>query len=73
MEYALISHKAKIDGICMTAYGMAIYKCGILFRMIEDLSTNRKATQEFIDLLNKEKPEMVHIDDIVEDFCLEYS
>lgn len=73
MEYALISHKSEVDGISFTEYGMAIYKCGILFRMIEALSTNRKATQGLIDLLNKEKPEPVHIDDIVEDFCLEYT
>lgn len=71
MEYALISHKSKINGISLTEYGMAIYKCGILFRIIEDISTNRLATEQLIDILNSEKPDLIHIDDIVEDFCIE--
>lgn len=73
MEYALISHKSEVDGISFTGYGMAIYKCGILFRIIEDISTNLIATEKFIGILNDEKPELIHIDDIVEDFCIEYA
>ncbi len=73
MEYALISHKSEVDGISFTGYGLKIYKCGILFRIIEDISTNLIATKRFIDILNEEKPDPIHIDDIVEDFCLEYA
>lgn len=73
MEYAIISHKSEVDNVCMTTYGMAIYKCGILFRMIEDISTNLCATQSLIDILNQENPEPIHLDDIVEDFCFEYA
>ncbi len=73
MVYALISHKSEVDGISLTEYGMAIYKCGILFRIIEDISTNLIATEKLIDILNEEKPELIHLDDIVEDFCLEFT
>lgn len=73
MVYNLISHRLLIDGVSVTAYGIAIYKREILFRVIENMSTDLSATQSFIDILNEEKPELIHIDDIVEDFCLEYT
>ncbi len=73
MEYALISHTSEADGISLTEYGMAIYKSGIIFRIIEDISLNRLATERLIYILNEENPDPIHIDDIVEDFCIEYA
>ena len=70
MVYDIISHCSQVNGAAVTEYGMAIYRRGVLFRVIEDLSTDYGATQKLIDILNEENPDIVHIDDIVEDFCI---
>ncbi len=73
MEYNVISHSTEVDDISTTLYGISILHNDLLIYLFEDISTDYVAIQNFVIMLNEEKPELVHINDIIEDFCIEHS
>lgn len=73
MEYNVISHSTEVDDISTTLYGISILHNDLLIYLFEDISTDYVAIQNFVIMLNEEKPELIHINDIIEDFCIEHS
>lgn len=53
-----------------TSYGIDILKDCKPIRIIKDVSPNKKKLQKLVFLLNKLQPDLLHIDDIIEDFLV---
>lgn len=73
MKYNIISHSIKVDDISTTLYGISVLQNDLLIYLFEDISADYVAIQKFVIILNEEKPELIHINDIIEDFCIEHS
>lgn len=57
-----------------TAYGLDIYnaKTEKLIRSIKDICLKKEHLEALIAKCNKLQPNLIHIDDIIEDFLTEY-
>jgi len=70
----MISYKMRCDQLKnedigrYIAFGIDIFQDGNPIRRIRDVSTNEKKLQKLISLLNILQLDMIHIDDIIEDF-----
>lgn len=61
--YQMISGSYCIEGISYTGYGI---RCGDL--VLEDITCDKAAMQELVQMCNDEGLETVHLTDIIEDF-----
>lgn len=67
--YLKFSHYIKIEKMRVKTYGIAVISAkGLVIR--RDMSTDGKAVKELVKRMNEDKIELVHLDDIIEDFYL---
>lgn len=52
------------------SFGINIVKDSEPIRVIKDVSPNEKKLRELVSLLNRLQPDLIHIDDIIEDFIV---
>ena len=68
MKYYAFLHFAKIENRIVKTYGIAVVENKKIIRKIKDVSTDRKAIMRFVKNLNTSQIELVHLDDVIEDF-----
>ena len=68
MKYVVFPHYVKIENIKIKTYGIMVTKLFIPIKVFKDISTDYKAIRNLVKRLNDGKVELVHVDDIIEDF-----
>ncbi len=67
----MITYKLRIDTISnektYTAYGVEVFENDQGIKSYPDLFVDYDKALKFVDLLNSEKLELVHIEDVIED------
>ncbi len=67
----MITYKLRIDTISnektYTAYGIDVFKNNQVIKSYPDLFIDCNKAQNFVHLLNSEKLELVHLEDVLED------
>lgn len=66
MEYGVIKEKnISCEGESYISYGIRCINTG---RVVTDVTTNYTKITEFVELLNKENLDEIHLMDVIEDF-----
>lgn len=73
MKYDIVSRSMEVNNISTTSYGISVLYNDSLIYQVEDISTDYVAIQNFVIILNEENPELIHLNDIIEDFCIAHS
>ena len=68
-SYRIIEEK----GALRAEYGIALLKNGAEGARVPKISENRRDIEELTALLNEQKKEQCHFEDIVEDYLTEFS
>ncbi|MBQ8766982.1 MAG: hypothetical protein IJZ16_09270 [Clostridia bacterium] len=68
MKYVMFPHCVRIENKIIKTYGIAVFQNKSLIRFIKDVSTDRKAVKQLVKDMNEYQIELVHIDDVLEDF-----
>ena len=71
MKYVLFRHFTKIENDIIKTHGIVVFNKLVPVRVVKDISTDYEAVRELVSNLNNEKVELVHLDDILEDFLFE--
>ena len=71
MKYVVFPHNVKIENKKVNTYGIVVIRRVIPIRVMKDISTDYKTVCNLAKRLNNGKVELVHIDDIIEDFFFE--
>lgn len=69
LEYRTIQYKAAATN----EYGVALYDCGKMLRCVPRISVCRKDMEQLTALLNEEKVEPCHFEDIIEDYLTDFT
>ena len=68
MKYVAFLHFARIEKKIVKTYGIAVIENKKCIRIIKDISMDRNAVKRFVKDLNDSQIELVHLDDVIEDF-----
>lgn len=68
MNYIVVPHHVKIENKKIKTYGIIVINKFIPIKVFKDISTGHKAIRKLVKRLNEAKVELVHVDDIIEDF-----
>lgn len=68
MKYIMLPHYIKIDNKCIKTYAIAAIKKCIIVKIAKDVSTDKRAVSELIKRLNTRNVELIHLENIIEDF-----
>ena len=71
MKYVVFSHRVVIENDMVKTYGIVVVNKFVPVRVMKDISTNYKTVHKLAKKLNKGKVDLVHIDDVIEDFFFE--
>lgn len=70
MNYLLCKEKVKIEGHTVFTYGIKAYDNGVMIKHISDVSLNYHAVKNLVSDLNKYKVDIIHLEDVIEDFIV---
>lgn len=71
MHYRVYKHRIKIDGTDFETFGITAEDPDEGIKAdFPDLSSDLGAVKKLVNLMIEEKPEFVHLNDIIEDFIL---
>lgn len=68
MNYIVVPHHVKIENKKVKTYGIMVTNLFVPIKVFKDISTDYKAIQNLVKRLNDGKVELIHVDDIIEDF-----
>ena len=68
MNYIVVPHHVKIENKKVKTYGIMVTNLFIPIKVFKDISTDYKVIQNLVKRLNDGKVELIHVDDIIEDF-----
>ena len=68
MNYIVVPHHVKIENKKVKTYGIIVINKIIPIKVFKDISTDYKVIQNLVKRLNDGKVELIHVDDIIEDF-----
>lgn len=68
MKYIVFPHHVKVENKKIKTYGIIAINKIIPIKVIKDVSTDYEAIRKLVKRLNEAKVELVHVDDIIEDF-----
>ena len=68
MKYIMLPHYIKIDNKCIKTYAIAAIKKCIIVKIVKDVSTDKRAVRNIVKRLNAGKVELIHLENIIEDF-----
>ena len=68
MNYIVVPHHVKIENQKIKTYGIIVINKIIPIKVFKDISTDYKAIQNLVKRLNDGRVELIHVDDIIEDF-----
>lgn len=68
MNYIVVPHHVKIENKKVKTYGIIVINKIIPIKVFKDISTDYKAIQNLVKRLNDGRVELVHVDNIIEDF-----
>ena len=56
------------EGISIKTYGIAAYRKGRKLEQRKDVTTEKACLEHLVELCNREKLSLCHLDDVIEDF-----
>ena len=68
MNYVVFPHYVKIENKKIKTYGIMVTNQFVPIKFFKDISTDYRAIRKLVKRLNDGKVELVHVDDIIEDF-----
>ena len=68
MNYVVFPHYVKIENKKIKTYGIMVTNQFVPIKVFKDISTDYRAIRKLVKRLNDGKVELVHVDDIIEDF-----
>lgn len=68
MKYIAFPHYVKIESKKVKTYGIVVLQGIKLVKIVKDVTTDHKAVKQLVRNLNKYRIEIVHLDDVLEDF-----
>ena len=71
MKYVAMTHFTMIEKKIVKTYGIIVLKKRIPVKVVKDVSLDVKAVQDLVKRLNENEVELVHLFDVIEDFCFE--
>lgn len=70
MQYRAFSHTVTVEEITDTAYGIIVLENNIEIKRFYDLTFDEREIDRFVSTLNECKVELVHLEDVVDDFLI---
>lgn len=70
LQYTVIKNHMQNAIGTYDSFGMAVSDNGLIIKVFEDLTFIKDEIDALVDLCNNEQVELVHIDDVVENFLL---
>lgn len=64
----MIPHYIQIDNTYIKTYAIIAIKNCIIVKVVKDVSTDRKAVRDLVKRLNAGRVELIHLENIIEDF-----
>ena len=71
MKYFVFPHCVKIENNSGVTYGIVAMNGVVPAKIVKDVSTEYKTVRKLVKKLNLGHIELVHLDDIIEDFFFE--
>ena len=71
MKYIMLQHYIIIEDKRIKTYAIAAIKKCIVVKIVKDVSTDKKAVKNLVKSLNTGKVELIHLENIIEDFYCE--
>lgn len=71
MKYIMIPHYIRIDNKYVKTYAIAAINKYIVVKLVKDVSTDKRAVSDLVKRLNAGKVELIHLENIIEDFYCE--
>ncbi len=68
MKYFSFPHLTKIEEKRVKAYGIVVFDNAFYVKFVKDVTTDYNAIKHLVKDLNDYKIELVHLDDVIEDF-----
>lgn len=68
MRYVMFPHLTRIEEKTVKTYGVMCFNKFLCGKIVKDISTDRKSVRQFVRDLNDYQIELVHLDDVLEDF-----
>ena len=68
MKYIVFPHHVKVENKKIKTYGIIAINKIIPIKVIKDVSTDYEAIRKFVKGLNEDKVELVHLEDMLEDY-----
>lgn len=70
MKYIMFPHITKIEEKIVKTYGIVCFEKLFYRKIVKDVSTDRKATKRLVKDLNDYQVELIHLNDVIEDFLV---
>lgn len=71
MKYIMFPHYIRIDNKYIKTYAIVAIKKCVIVKIVKDVSTDRQAVKDLVKRLNAGKVELIHLENIIEDFYCE--
>lgn len=68
MNYIVVPHYVKIENKKIKTYGIMVTNQFVPIKVFKDISTDYRAIQNLVKRLNDGRVELIHVDNIIEDF-----
>ncbi len=68
MKYFMFPHLTKIEEKIVKSYGIVGFEKLFYGKIVKDITNDRNAIKHLVKDLNEYQLELVHLDDVIEDF-----
>lgn len=68
VKYVMLPHLIKIEEKTVKTYGIVVFEKPFYAKFVKDVSTDRESVKYLVKDLNDYKVEIVHLDEVIEDF-----
>ena len=68
MKYVMFPHLIKIEEKTVKTYGIIVFDKSFYVKIVKDISTDKADVKHLVKDLNDYQVELIHLDDIIEDF-----
>ncbi len=68
MKYVMFPHLTKIEEKTVKTYGIVGFEKLFYGKIVKDITNDRNAIKHLVKDLNNYQVELIHLDDVIEDF-----